>query len=169
MSAFRGSELGTSVQANQIDVARHVPHTRYITTCYNGGPQLRLQKTCQFSTLKTNPLRTSFLLSGALPASLFSMLFRDLVLGPQLGPCASCRCPYTLPALSLLENETKLGTKKIVKLKLLENELNYFFNQKKPTLTLCFFSTLIWKQSRNVDIKLKTAFQSDANSSSRYQ
>ena len=63
----------------------------------------------------------------------------------------------------------KIRNEKIVKLKLLENELNYFLNQKKPTLTLCFFSTLIWKQSRNVDIKLKTAFQSDANSSSRYQ
>ena len=99
----------------------------------------------------------------------FHALSRSCFGSPTRSVCFVPLPLYTLPALSLLENETKLGTKKIVKLKLLENELNYFLNQKKPTLTLCFFSTLIWKQSRNVDIKLKTAFQSDANSSSRYQ
>ena len=96
-------------------------------------------------------------------------LSRSLFWVPNSVRAALVPLPLYMPSLSLLENETKLGTKKIVKLKLVENELNYFFTQKKPTLTLCFFLTPLWKQSRHVDIKLKAAIQSEANSFSRYR
>ena len=109
-----------------------------------------------FDVKKTNPLRTSFLLSGALPASLFSMLFRDPVLSPQLGPCCFVPLPLYIALSQPSRERNKNRNEKIVKLKLIENELNYLLNQKKPTLTLCFFFESNPEATRNSDMKLKS-------------
>ena len=67
------------------------------------------------------------------------MLFRDLVLGPQLGPCCFVPLPLYIARSQPSRERNKIRNEKIVKLKLLENELNYFLNQKKPTFNFMLF------------------------------
>ena len=79
---------------------------------YNGSHQRRLQKTYQFSGLKKTKLQEHlFYCPEPCLRPCFPYSFAVLVLGPQLGPLPRAATLID-PSLSLLENETKWGTKK---------------------------------------------------------